>query len=78
MLSGLSDMDLSMLVDETYRLPMRNSVTIPQSVDHAAVRSALLKEDKIEIGLGLGPPWQEKYGESGSWGIRPDRRMWNV
>lgn len=53
MLSGLADMGLSMLVDETYRLP--NSVTIPQSVDHAAVRSALIKEEKIEIGLGLGP-----------------------
>ena len=34
---------------------MLNSVKIPEGVDEAAVRSTLLKEEKIEIGAGLGP-----------------------
>ncbi len=42
-------------VDESCRLPMLNSVYIPEGVDDAIVRSSLLKEHKIEIGAGLGP-----------------------
>ncbi len=34
---------------------MLNSVRIPAGVDDAAVRRALLEEDRIEIGGGLGP-----------------------
>jgi alanine-glyoxylate transaminase/serine-glyoxylate transaminase/serine-pyruvate transaminase len=30
-------------------------VNVPEGVDEAAVRSALLREYKIEIGAGLGP-----------------------
>jgi len=52
---GLKKMGIEMLVDESCRLPMLNSVYIPQGADDAAVRSGLLKEHKIEIGAGLGP-----------------------
>ena len=55
LVAGLEKMGLSMLVAPESRLPMLNSVTIPEGVDEAAVRSSLLEEEKIEIGAGLGP-----------------------
>lgn len=55
LVQGLEKMGLSMLVASESRLPMLNSVKIPEGVDEAAVRSRLLKEEKIEIGAGLGP-----------------------
>ncbi len=55
LVAGLEAMGLSMLVDEEYRLPMLNAVCIPHGVDDAKVRRALLTEDNIEIGGGLGP-----------------------
>ena len=51
----LSTLGLSLLVDPQYRLPMLNSVLVPEGVDEAAVRSRLRSEFKIEIGAGLGP-----------------------
>jgi alanine-glyoxylate transaminase/serine-glyoxylate transaminase/serine-pyruvate transaminase len=48
-------MGLSMLVAPDCRLPMLNSVKVPEGVDEVAVRSTLRKEHKIEIGAGLGP-----------------------
>ena len=44
-----------MFVEEPYRLPMLNAVTIPDGVDEAEVRKRLRLEHKIEIGGGLGP-----------------------
>ena len=55
LVQGLEAMGLSMLVAPESRLPMLNSVNIPEGVDEAAVRSTLLNEYKIEIGAGLGP-----------------------
>ena len=55
LVQGLESLGLSMLVAPGDRLPMLNSVRIPEGVDEAAVRSALLNEYKIEIGAGLGP-----------------------
>lgn len=51
---GLVAMGMNMLVDEEYRLPQLNSVVIPEGVDDAAVRSALLNDYNLEIGAGLG------------------------
>jgi alanine-glyoxylate transaminase/serine-glyoxylate transaminase/serine-pyruvate transaminase len=34
---------------------MLNAVEIPEGVDEAALRSALLNRHRIEIGAGLGP-----------------------
>ena len=55
LVQGLEEMGLSMLVASGSRLPMLNSVNVPEGVDEAAVRSTLLNEHKIEIGAGLGP-----------------------
>ena len=52
--AGLEAMGLSFVVDEAYRLPQLNSVTIPDGIDEAVVRSRLLNEFNLEIGAGLG------------------------
>lgn len=55
LVDGLDRIGIKMLVDESCRLPMLNSVYIPEGTDDVQVRSRLLKEHKIEIGAGLGP-----------------------
>ena len=52
--AGLEAMGLSFVVDEAHRLPQLNSVTVPDGIDEAAVRSRLLNEFNLEIGAGLG------------------------
>ena len=52
--AGLEAMGIGFLVDEDSRLPQLNSVFIPEGVDDAAVRTALLKNYNLEIGAGLG------------------------
>jgi alanine-glyoxylate transaminase/serine-glyoxylate transaminase/serine-pyruvate transaminase len=55
LVAGLEALGLSMAVAPPHRLWMLNSVRIPDGVDDAALRRALLDEDAIEIGGGLGP-----------------------
>ena len=52
--AGFEAMGLSFVVDKEYRLPQLNSVTIPDGIDEAVVRSRLLNEFNLEIGAGLG------------------------
>ena len=52
--AGIEAMGLSFIVDEPHRLPQLNSVTIPEGVDEAQVRTRLLTEFNLEIGAGLG------------------------
>ena len=52
--AGVEAMGLSFFVDEAYRLPQLNAVTVPEGVDEAAVRSTLLNRYNLEIGAGLG------------------------
>ncbi|MEP6390847.1 MAG: alanine--glyoxylate aminotransferase family protein [Halioglobus sp.] len=54
LVAGLEAMGLNMAVEEAYRLPQLNSVVIPDGVDDAIVRAALLNEFNLEIGAGLG------------------------
>ena len=54
LVAGIETMGLSMLVPEKERLPMLNSVRIPDGVDDLKVRKALLNDFTIEIGGGLG------------------------
>jgi alanine-glyoxylate transaminase/serine-glyoxylate transaminase/serine-pyruvate transaminase len=54
LVAGLEAMGLSMAVASNYRLPQLNSVIIPEGVDDAALRAALLNEFDLEIGAGLG------------------------
>ena len=54
--SGLEAMGIGYSVtNPEHRLPMLNSVFIPEGVNDVAVRTQLLKEFGIEIGGGLGP-----------------------
>jgi alanine-glyoxylate transaminase/serine-glyoxylate transaminase/serine-pyruvate transaminase len=52
--AGLEALGLEFIVDEAHRLPQLNAVTIPDGVDEASVRSALLSNYNLEIGAGLG------------------------
>jgi alanine-glyoxylate transaminase/serine-glyoxylate transaminase/serine-pyruvate transaminase len=52
--AGIEALGLSFIVEQQYRLPQLNSVTIPEGVDEAAVRKALLEDYSLEIGAGLG------------------------
>ncbi|MBD3253928.1 MAG: aminotransferase class V-fold PLP-dependent enzyme [Candidatus Lokiarchaeota archaeon] len=52
---GLEDLGLNMYVEEQYRLPMLNAVSIPDFADDLKVRQILRNKHKIEIGAGLGP-----------------------
>jgi len=54
LVAGLASLGIEMIVDEDHRLPELNTVKIPDGVDDAAVRSALLEEFGLEIGAGLG------------------------
>jgi alanine-glyoxylate transaminase/serine-glyoxylate transaminase/serine-pyruvate transaminase len=54
LVAGLEAMGLGMAVAPQHRLPQLNSVLIPEGVDDAAVRGALLNEFNLEIGAGLG------------------------
>jgi alanine-glyoxylate transaminase/serine-glyoxylate transaminase/serine-pyruvate transaminase len=54
LVAGLEAMGLAMAVAPDYRLPQLNSVIIPEGVDDAALRTALLNEFDLEIGAGLG------------------------
>ncbi|MBY6108508.1 alanine--glyoxylate aminotransferase family protein [Ferrimonas balearica] len=52
--AGLDKLGLGFVVEEAYRLPQLNAVYIPEGIDDAAVRSALLNRFNLEIGAGLG------------------------
>jgi len=52
--AGFEAMGLSFVVPEGQRLPQLNAVSVPDGVDEAAVRTALLNEYNLEIGAGLG------------------------
>lgn len=52
--AGLEAMGLALHADEGYRLPVLTTVRIPEGVNDAEVRGALLKRHSIEFGGGLG------------------------
>lgn len=53
--AGLEVLGMEFIVKEGYRLPQINTVKIPEGVNDAAVRNALLEKYQLEIGSGLGP-----------------------
>jgi alanine-glyoxylate transaminase / serine-glyoxylate transaminase / serine-pyruvate transaminase len=55
LLAGTAALGCTPLAAEGQRLPSLNCVRVPQGVDEAAVRRALLADRGIEIGGGLGP-----------------------
>lgn len=52
--AGIEAMGLSLLVEESARLPQLNAITIPEGLDEAAIRAQLLNDFDLEIGAGLG------------------------
>ncbi|MFN3231867.1 MAG: pyridoxal-phosphate-dependent aminotransferase family protein [Alphaproteobacteria bacterium] len=52
--AGLDGIGLGLLVDEAYRLPQMNAVSVPDGLDEAAVRRMALETFDLEIGAGLG------------------------
>jgi len=54
LVSGLAELGLSPLVDVAHRLPQLTVVPVPDDIDDAAFRAALLREHQLEIGAGLG------------------------
>lgn len=54
LVAGIETMGLSMLVPKSERLPMLNTICIPDGVDDLKIRKALLNDFSIEIGGGLG------------------------
>jgi alanine-glyoxylate transaminase/serine-glyoxylate transaminase/serine-pyruvate transaminase len=53
--ASLDRLGLSLLPPPADRLWSLNTVRVPDGVDDAAVRRALLQQHQIEIGAGLGP-----------------------
>jgi alanine-glyoxylate transaminase/serine-glyoxylate transaminase/serine-pyruvate transaminase len=52
--AGAEAMGLGFIVEAKYRLPQLNAITVPEGVDEAAVRRALLDRYGLEVGAGLG------------------------
>ncbi|HPY41108.1 MAG TPA: aminotransferase class V-fold PLP-dependent enzyme, partial [Thiolinea sp.] len=52
--AGLEAMGIRFVVEENYRLPQLNLITVPEGIDEAVVRTRLLNEYSMEIGAGLG------------------------
>ncbi|MBN1957724.1 MAG: alanine--glyoxylate aminotransferase family protein [Desulfuromonadales bacterium] len=52
--AGIEAMGLKFIAKEGERLPQLNTVTIPDGIDDAVVRSKLLQDYNLEIGAGLG------------------------
>ena len=55
LLQQLKPLQILPCVEEQDRLWPLTTVSIPEGIDEAAIRSALLHEDNIELGGGLGP-----------------------
>lgn len=51
---GLQELGLELFAADGYRLPELTTVKVPDGVDSAGVRKALLERHNIEIGAGAG------------------------
>jgi alanine-glyoxylate transaminase/serine-glyoxylate transaminase/serine-pyruvate transaminase len=52
--AGLETLGLKFLVEEPYRLPQMNAVSVAEGIDEKEVRRRLLLDYNLEIGAGLG------------------------
>lgn len=52
--AGIEAMGLRFIVDEPYRLPQLNAVSVAEGIEEAEVRKQLLNQFNLEIGAGLG------------------------
>jgi len=67
LVAGIEALGLEMAVAAPHRLPMLNSVRVPEGADEAGVRKRLLERHGIEIGAGLGP-WKGQVWRIGLMG----------
>jgi alanine-glyoxylate transaminase/serine-glyoxylate transaminase/serine-pyruvate transaminase len=67
LVAGLEALGLTMPVAPPHRLPMLNSVFVPDGADEAGVRKRLLERHEVEIGAGLGP-WKGRVWRIGLMG----------
>lgn len=67
LVAGIEALGLAMPVVPEHRLPMLNSVLVPDGVDEAGVRKRMLDRHGIEIGAGLGP-WKGRVWRIGLMG----------
>jgi alanine-glyoxylate transaminase/serine-glyoxylate transaminase/serine-pyruvate transaminase len=67
LVAGVEALGLEMAVAAEHRLPMLNSVLVPDRVDEAGVRKRMLERHGIEIGAGLGP-WKGRVWRVGLMG----------
>ncbi|MEZ9143003.1 alanine--glyoxylate aminotransferase family protein [Vibrio sp. 10N.286.52.C3] len=51
---GVEALGLKFVVDEESRLPQLNALYFPEGIDEAKIRTQLLEEYNLEIGVGLG------------------------
>lgn len=54
LVAGVEAMGLTLLVAPEHRLPCLNAIRIPDGIDDATIRAALLERFNLEIGGGLG------------------------
>ena len=52
--AGLEALGVTLVVEESCRLPQLNAVSVPEGIDEASVRKQLLENHSLEIGAGLG------------------------
>lgn len=52
--AGIEALGLGLVVEEPYRLPQLNAISVPEGVDEAVIRNTLLQDYNLEIGAGLG------------------------
>ena len=71
--AGLDAMGLALAAPEGHRLWTLNAIGVPDGVDEASVRRALLERYGIEIGAGLGP-MKGRVWRVGLMGASADRR----
>ncbi len=64
---GLEKLGLELWAEAGHRLPQLTTVLVPEGVEDAAVRRALLEEYRVEIGGGVGP-WAGKVWRIGCMG----------
>jgi alanine-glyoxylate transaminase/serine-glyoxylate transaminase/serine-pyruvate transaminase len=65
--AGAQAMGLALAVAPELRLPQLNPLRVPDGVDEAALRRALLTQYNLEVGAGLGP-WKGKVWRVGLMG----------
>ncbi len=68
------ELGIDLFAQERFRLPLLVSIVLPEVIDDSSVRSKLLKDYGIEIGVGLGKTRGQirRVGLMGETGTKPN------